>query len=127
MGYEIPEDVRQDVYQRDRYRCAHCGKTQQQHQRETVGDRRLHLHHIWPRAAGGKNTKRNLITLCRSCHAQIESTAQTILRAYSGTEARYRIRWETFKRVRTEHPLSVVWLKIVRTRYQRFVGERPTG
>ncbi|NUC74998.1 HNH endonuclease [Haloterrigena sp. SYSU A558-1] len=125
MGYAIPAQTRRDVYRRDRYRCAFCAKTQQQHQRETTGDRRLHLHHIWPRNNGGSNSRRNLITLCRSCHAQIEATAQAIIRKYPEDEARYRVRWVTIKRVRNDHPNSTPWTMAERAHFRRYVGDDP--
>jgi uncharacterized C2H2 Zn-finger protein len=33
----------------------------------------LHIHHIIPRWQGGKNTVRNLVTLCSGCHRSVES------------------------------------------------------
>lgn len=62
--------ILREVYARDNYRCARCGagKTEQ---------RGLHAHHIKPWA--GNEALRfdttNLITLCRTCHEWIHSSA----------------------------------------------------
>lgn len=54
----IPNEVRRAVYRRDGFACALCGDP-----------RFLHIHHVIPRSSGGGNTPRNLIALCRYCHA----------------------------------------------------------
>ncbi len=46
-----------EVKSRDGNRCSLCGSTD-----------RLEVHHIIPLSKGGSNSKRNLITLCYSCH-----------------------------------------------------------
>jgi hypothetical protein len=58
----IPPSVRRKVLSRDRHRCRMrgCGQT-----------RFLEVHHLLPRAAGGKNGQDNLVTLCASCHRMI--------------------------------------------------------
>ena len=53
---------RRRVYARDRHRCRHCGSPH-----------RLHLHHIIPWSKGGRSRMKNLITLCRSCHALVHA------------------------------------------------------
>jgi Holliday junction DNA helicase RuvB len=53
---------RRRVLARDRHRCRHCGSPH-----------RLHLHHIIPWSRGGRSRMRNLITLCRSCHALVHA------------------------------------------------------
>ena len=54
----IPNTTRREVYRRDGWRCALCDDT-----------RRLQIHHVVPRAAGGSDFPDNLITLCYRCHA----------------------------------------------------------
>lgn len=49
-----------------RYKCEFCDY-------ETNERRRIHIHHIIPRQAGGKNTKGNLVMLCPNHHSQIFS------------------------------------------------------
>jgi 5-methylcytosine-specific restriction endonuclease McrA len=55
----IPPATRRKVLARDRHRCRTpgCGHT-----------RFLEVHHLKPRASGGKNRPDNLITLCSACH-----------------------------------------------------------
>ncbi len=55
----IPPATRRMVLARDRNQCRTpgCGHT-----------KFLEVHHIKPRAAGGKNRPENLITLCSACH-----------------------------------------------------------
>jgi len=55
----IPPATRRMVLTRDRHKCRTPGC------RHT---RFLEVHHIKPRAAGGKNRPENLITLCSACH-----------------------------------------------------------
>lgn len=54
----IPDDVRLTVYERDDYRCAHCG---------TAED--LSIDHIRPWSKGGTDDVENLQTLCRPCNS----------------------------------------------------------
>lgn len=49
--------LRNAILKRDGWRCQNCGARD-----------RLDVHHIIPRARGGADHERNLITLCRSCH-----------------------------------------------------------
>ena len=55
--------LRAQVLARDRWTCQMCGSKQQ-----------LDVHHIIPRSRAGADCERNLITLCRTCHAGIHST-----------------------------------------------------
>lgn len=55
----IPATVRQAVYERDAYRCQHCG-----------GWESLSVDHIHPVSLGGSNDPGNLQTLCRSCNSK---------------------------------------------------------
>lgn len=51
-------DVREDILERDRYRCQECGH-----------DENLHVHHITPLSEGGRPfDPDNLKTLCKTCH-----------------------------------------------------------
>ncbi|BCL39052.1 HNH endonuclease [Nostoc sp. MS1] len=56
----IPPEVRQYIFQRDKFQCQSCGKTGL----ETD----LTIDHIIPLARGGKNDMSNLHTLCFSCN-----------------------------------------------------------
>jgi 5-methylcytosine-specific restriction endonuclease McrA len=55
----IPEGVRWTVWERDAFRCRHCGK-----------QRFLTLDHIVPVAKGGGDDLSNLQTLCRTCNSR---------------------------------------------------------
>lgn len=52
------KSLREQVFERDNYTCQKCG------QRNCEID----IHHIRPRARGGKNTLDNLVTWCKNCH-----------------------------------------------------------
>lgn len=56
----IPPAVKQYVFERDRYQCQSCGKTQLEAE--------LTIDHIIPLARGGQNDISNLQTLCRGCN-----------------------------------------------------------
>lgn len=64
-GYEprarrhIPDSIRLAVYERDGWKCLHCGTTE-----------RLSLDHIHPWSLGGEDTLVNLQTLCRPCNSR---------------------------------------------------------
>lgn len=53
-----------EIFRRDNYQCQSCRK------RFAVND--LSCHHIIPRDEGGDNNPRNLITLCKPCHDEVE-------------------------------------------------------
>lgn len=55
--------LRNQILERDAYTCADCGA-----ERGGPGVR-LQVHHVVPRAAGGKDVPENLITLCANDHA----------------------------------------------------------
>ena len=55
----IPRKTRQEVLSRDNHMCRTCGER-----------KNLQLHHIKHRAAGGRDTADNLLTLCKGCHAE---------------------------------------------------------
>jgi len=53
----IPESLRNQVFERDDYKCVKCGATE-----------RLQLDHIIPFSKGGKTELDNLETLCKTCN-----------------------------------------------------------
>jgi len=53
----IPESLRNQVFERDDYKCVECGATE-----------RLQLDHIIPFSKGGKTELDNLETLCKTCN-----------------------------------------------------------
>lgn len=59
--YKLAPAIRWRVLLRDNGTCADCKK-------KGVGNGDLHVHHIKHRSEGGKDTLRNLITLCVRCH-----------------------------------------------------------
>lgn len=56
----ISKRVRFEVFKRDLFKCAYCGRTPP----AVV----LHVDHIHPVSKGGKNTQDNLITACFDCN-----------------------------------------------------------
>ena len=53
----ISEKIRNEIFQRDKYKCIICGSTQN-----------LEIDHIIPFSKGGKTEMKNLQTLCKSCN-----------------------------------------------------------
>ena len=51
------DNIRRQVYQRDGYRCALCGKKE-----------KLHAHHIVPVKISRDNSLSNLVSVCNKCH-----------------------------------------------------------
>jgi hypothetical protein len=66
----IPPAVRQAVLARDGYRCRApgCGRA-----------RFLEVHHLKPKAQGGKNDPGNLVTLCSACHRLLHERRSEIV------------------------------------------------
>lgn len=57
----VPKEYdRRPILERDGYTCQCCGKR--------GNPSELEVHHVRPRAVGGTNSPRNLITLCIPCH-----------------------------------------------------------
>ena len=54
----IGQRLRTQVFERDAYRCKHCGSHQN-----------LRADHIFPESKGGPTTLDNLQTLCQSCNS----------------------------------------------------------
>ena len=55
----ISEQLRNEIFQRDGYKCLLCGRTDE-----------LTIDHIIPFVLGGETKKSNLQTLCRNCNSQ---------------------------------------------------------
>jgi hypothetical protein len=69
------DQIREQVLQRDFYECVQCGISKEGHiSRYGMG---LNVHHIKPfrefDEKGEANQLQNLVTLCASCHAKLES------------------------------------------------------
>lgn len=69
---DIPWNIAKEIIlERDNYSCRICGKSPLNiENRGGVQTIRfeLEVHHIIPRIAGGTNSTKNLITLCKNCH-----------------------------------------------------------
>lgn len=57
LGGDVPADVRQEVLERDGYRCVYCGKPSKE------------TDHILPLSRGGDHRRSNLCVACRSCNS----------------------------------------------------------
>lgn len=63
-GFADKERVsRKDIYYRDYHKCGYCGK-------ELFKNGMATLDHIIPKSRGGKHTKYNLVTSCKSCNSR---------------------------------------------------------
>jgi 5-methylcytosine-specific restriction endonuclease McrA len=62
------ENLRIATLMRDKYQCVSCGKKKVQ----------LQAHHIVPQCQGGKDTIKNLITLCQQCHKKVHQGKITL-------------------------------------------------
>lgn len=60
INREIPDEVKMQVWIRDKKKCVKCGSR-----------KHLHLHHIIHYSKGGRHVAENLTTLCVSCHAEV--------------------------------------------------------
>lgn len=66
QNYPLPDDwsqIRCEVIERDKERCILCG--------EDLRNRDKHIHHIRYRAHGGDHSTKNLVCLCKYCHATL--------------------------------------------------------
>lgn len=68
---------------RDEYECQFCGMSNAIH--NEMYDKDLDVHHILPERQGGSDHRKNLITLCKSCHGQLETLTRQLLRIYAHT------------------------------------------
>lgn len=59
-------EIRATILKRDNYTCQECGAT----------NIKLAIHHIIPHGKGGSDTLDNLISVCLSCHRQIDYALQ---------------------------------------------------
>ncbi len=59
--------LRQQVLQRDGWRCQNCGRSAQ-----------LEVHHLRFRSHSGEDDEGNLITLCAECHQRAHSTGPKV-------------------------------------------------
>jgi 5-methylcytosine-specific restriction enzyme A len=73
----IPPEVRNYVFQRDKYQCQSCGKISQ--------ETHLSIDHIIPLSRGGKNDISNLQTLCLTCNQQKTDKIDNRFRRYFDT------------------------------------------
>lgn len=78
VGYQgLPPDLKQAVFERDKWRCRFCGQTNAW---------QYDAHHITYRRSSKDDTMENLITLCRDHHDYVhggdisKAEAQSILR-----------------------------------------------
>jgi 5-methylcytosine-specific restriction endonuclease McrA len=53
----IPERLRNEIYERDNYKCVKCGDSND-----------LQLDHVIPFSKGGRTERKNLQTLCKACN-----------------------------------------------------------
>ena len=58
-SYNTWRNVRDEVLERDGYRCTVCG-----------GQEELDVHHIKPKRKGGQDVLENLVTMCEKCHVK---------------------------------------------------------
>lgn len=73
MGKSISwANISRAVLTRDNYECRICGKSSLSQVESSQEFNKIHfeleVHHIIPRKDGGRDTFRNLITLCEDCH-----------------------------------------------------------
>ncbi len=61
LSNRLDENLRIATLMRDDYQCQYCGKKKI----------RLQVHHIIPIKSDGKNTIKNLLTLCYDCHNKV--------------------------------------------------------
>ena len=59
--------LRQQVFERDGWRCQSCGRTTQ-----------LQVHHLQFRSRSGEDAESNLITLCAQCHERAHAATPNV-------------------------------------------------
>lgn len=85
------------VFQRDKFRCTN---------NSCVVENELTLHHVKYQRNGGKDSERNCVTLCKSCHKNFHRGKITI--TYNGLVPPH-IAGHTFKE---ERPYRINWKQI---------------
>ena len=60
---DIPQNVKETVWERDGHRCLICGSPQA-----------MPNAHIVSRAQGGLGVEQNIVTLCRECHHRMDNS-----------------------------------------------------
>lgn len=69
---DIDTKSRDNVHDRDSYRCVYCGRT----------DKMIELAHYINRALGGLGVPQNLISLCVDCHREYDGTGRHEMRGF---------------------------------------------
>jgi len=69
------ENISKEIRKRDNNRCRRCGASEDELRK--VGSH-LTVHHIVPRKEGGSNWPSNLITLCITCHREVENAPELL-------------------------------------------------
>jgi 5-methylcytosine-specific restriction endonuclease McrA len=69
------DEISELIRERDGYKCRRCGTTDEE--LKSAGSH-LTVHHIVPRKKGGSNWHSNLITLCISCHREVEEAPELL-------------------------------------------------
>ncbi len=84
---DIPWGIAKEiVLERDGYKCRICGRSPIAHEIKNGTSKvrfELEVHHIIPRIAGGTNSTKNLLTLCKQCHVK------TFKNNYAGLPSNY--------------------------------------
>jgi hypothetical protein len=78
MG-RVPASVRNQVAQRDKYRCQECGVRVGRSVSGRLPGLQFHAHHKVPQSQGGKATPNNLVTMCTVCHVTKRSRGHRLL------------------------------------------------
>ena len=71
MPQNIPDSLKQVLYEEAGYQCAYCGH------REGLD---LTIHHIVPKEERGPTEYGNLIVLCHNCHHRVHNTSSISLK-----------------------------------------------
>lgn len=69
---DIDSRSRQEVHERDGFRCVYCGRT----------DKPIELAHFVSRAHGGKGVARNLLSLCVDCHRRFDGSGRSEMKDF---------------------------------------------
>jgi len=68
VGYEIFDSV--EIFERDGYRCQHCGKKTRPDYKNPNHPKYPNLDHIIPLSKGGAHTRKNTQCLCHQCNME---------------------------------------------------------